>query len=333
VTDQAAKPAMALPAREIPVPTSVSEAAQAVIALGALQPADDYPPLDDLEAWREMIRADEQMMRATIGDRVAGASVQVEEIHADGARVDVITPTGLDPADRRVYLDIHGGALIIGAGELSRAMGTGTAMNLQARVWAVDYRMPPDHPYPTPLDDCVAAYRRLLEERRPEEVVVGGVSAGGNLAAALLLRVRDEGMPLPAAAVLMTPEADLTESGDSFRTNLGLDPLLRRSLMPVNLLYAAGHDMRNPYLSPLYGDFSKGFPPTLLTTGTRDLFLSNTVLMHRALRRAGVAADLLVTEAAGHGGFLGTAPEDADLQREIRTFVHAHWPTGCGPRL
>jgi acetyl esterase/lipase len=94
--------------------------------------------------------------------------------------------------------------------------------------------MPPDHPYPVPLDDCVAAYRALLRDHRPDDIVVGGVSAGGNLAAALILRARDEGLPLPAGAILLTPEVDLTESGDSFRTNLGLDPLLTRSLMPAN---------------------------------------------------------------------------------------------------
>ena len=160
----------------------------------------------------------------------------------------------------------------------------------------------------------MAAYRALLSDRDAGEVIVGGGSAGGNLAAALLLRARDEGLPLPAAAVLLTPEADLTESGDSFQTNLGLDNVLTQSLMPANLLYANGHDLTDPYLSPLFGDFTKGFPPTFLSTGTRDLFLSNTVLLHRKLRSAGVPADLHVLEAAGHGGFLGTAPEDRELR-------------------
>jgi acetyl esterase/lipase len=194
-------------------------------------------------------------------------------------------------------------------------------------VWAVDYRMPPDHPHPAPLDDCVTAYRALLEVREPHEVVVGGASAGGNLAAALILRARDEGLPLPAAAVLITPELDLTESGDSFRTNLGVDTVLARSLMPANLLYASGHDLADPYLSPLFGDFTKGFPPTLLACGTRDLFLSNTVRMHRALRAAGVSAELHVQEAAPHGGFFGAAPEDDELDREVRRFVAEQWGT------
>ena len=185
--------------------------------------------------------------------------------------------------------------------------------------------MPPDHPYPTPVDDCLTVYRSLLREHRPGQIVVSGASAGGNLAAAMILRARDEGLPLPAAAVLMTPEADLTESGDSFETNLGLDNLLTQRLMPANLLYANGHDLTHPYLSPLFADFTRGFPPTILTTGTRDLFLSNTVRLHRALRAAGVPAELHVMEAAGHGGFLGQAPEDADVEAEISTFMDAHW--------
>ena len=153
---------------------------------------------------------------------------------------------------------------------------------------------------------------------------MGGASAGGNLAAALILRARDEGLPLPAAAILQTPELDLTESGDSFRTNLGLDSVLTGSLMPANLLYAAGHDLAHPYLSPLFGDFARGFPPTFLTTGTRDLFLSNTVRMHRALRAADVPTELHVMEAAPHGGFFGTAPEDAQVTRDLRRFVELY---------
>ena len=127
-------------------------------------------------------------------------------------------------------------------------------------TWAVDYRMPPLHPFPAGLDDCVAVFRKALEERAPADIFVGGGSAGGNLAAALILRAKDEGLPMPAALVLGTPEVDLTESGDSFHTNLGFDHVLS-PLMSVNLLYANGHDLTEPYLSPLFGDLT-GFPPT-----------------------------------------------------------------------
>jgi acetyl esterase/lipase len=123
--------------------------------------------------------------------------------------------------------------------------------------------------------------------------------------------------------VLLSPELDLTESGDSFRTNAGID--LMGSLMLPNLLYAGGADLAHPYLSPLFGDFTKGFPPTLLSCGTRDLFLSNTVRMHRALREAGIDAELHVLEAAAHGNFGGNSPEEAGLNREVRRFCEVRW--------
>jgi epsilon-lactone hydrolase len=155
-------------------------------------------------------------------------------------------------------------------------------------------------------------------ERSPDNVFVAGASAGGNLAAALLLRAKDEGLPMPAALVLLSPEVDLTESGDSFHTNLGIDHVLA-PLMHVNLLYAGGHDLADPYLSPLFGDVT-GFPPTFIQTGTRDLFLSNSARMHRKLRASGVEAELHVFEAMPHGGF-GGAPEDLEVGVEVQRFL------------
>lgn len=118
-------------------------------------------------------------------------------------------------------------------------------------------------------------------------------------------------------------QVDLTESGDSFVLNQLIDVLLPRSLMPNNLLYVAGVDLAHPYLSPLFGDFSKGSLPTFIQSGTRDLFLSNAVRLHRALRRAGVPCELHIFEAMPHGGFIG-APEDRELRAEVVRFVR--WP-------
>lgn len=311
------------PARDIPIPGHLSPQAQAFLAI-EMPEAPPYPALDDAEGWRAHVARSNQMVGPSALERASSLAADVEDIEVDGARVYVVTPHGALANPRAVYLDVHGGALIMGGGEICRAWAVAKAQAMGARVWSVDYRMPPDHPYPAALDDCMAAYRALLRERRPEEIVIGGGSAGGNLAAALILRARDEGLPLPAAALLLTPELDLTESGDSFSTNLGLDTLLTGSLMPANLLYAGGQDLRHPYLSPLFGDFAKGFPPTLLSAGTRDLFLSNAVRMHRALRNAGVEAELHVWEAAPHGGF-PNAPETDELDREVRRFAHAHW--------
>jgi epsilon-lactone hydrolase len=318
-----AQPVRRVPARDVPVPSFLSPEAQAILGMGLLQ-ADEYPPLEDLDGWRAMVASRDEFVGSMMADRVSTFDGDVEEIDRDGTRIFVVTPAGTPDEDGGVYLDFHGGGLIMGGGDICRAMGIGVANSVGRRTWTVDYRMPPDFPYPAALDDAVATYRALLDVRGPEQIIVGGASAGGNLAAALILRARDEGLPLPAAAILQTPEVDLTESGDSFRTNLGVDTVLTGSLMPANLLYAAGHDLAHPYLSPLFGDFAKGFPPTFLTTGTRDLFLSNTVRMHRALRAADVPTELHVMEAAPHGGFFGTAPEDAQVTRDLRRFVDLH---------
>lgn len=111
---------------------------------------------------------------------------------------------------------------------------------LGGRCYAVDYRLPPDHPFPAALDDCVNAYRALLDRYSPRRIIVGGQSAGGNLAAAAMLRASDIGLSPPAGFILLTPELDLTESGDSFETERSLDLVLSGSLMAANLVYAAG---------------------------------------------------------------------------------------------
>jgi acetyl esterase/lipase len=311
-----------IPQRVVRPPRTISEQAQASLAAPPSFASPGYPPLDDHDGWRAYIAAaNEGLLPRFAGvEEKIGAAVEVLEV--DGVTVYDISLPGVDPD--RIVLDVHGGALVMGAGECCRAMGVASAARAGARTWSVDYRVPPDHPYPAAVDDCLAVYRALLRTYDPGSIVIGGGSAGGNIAAATILRARDEGLPLPAAAVLMTPELDLTESGDTFQTNLGVDNVLVRSLMGANLLYANGHDLTDPYVSPLFGDFTKGFPPTFLQAGTRDLFLSNAVLMHRKLRAAGIDAELHVWEAMPHGGFGGT-PEDADVALEVRRFVAAHW--------
>jgi monoterpene epsilon-lactone hydrolase len=316
-------PVLHVPARDIPMPTHISPQAQAMLARGPSEPFPDLA-LDDLDGWRQRIAVmDEDVLARIAGAPVADASV--EEVQIDGVRVYVITPKGIGEDDRRVFLDIHGGAFILGGGAVCRHTGLATAARVGSRTWAVDYRMPPDHPFPVGLDDCGAVYRALLSEHRSEDIIVGGGSSGGNLAAALLLRVRDEGLPLPAAAVLLTPAVDFTGAGDTRYTNFGVDTVLSSRTDAARDLYTNGHDRRDPYVSPIYGDFTQGYPPTLLASGTRDVLLSDTVRLHRALRRAGVPAELHVLEAAPHGWFFGQAPEDAELDAEIRRFVNEYW--------
>lgn len=307
--------------RFIPVPSSLSPQAQAFLSMASQFGDGGEPAPDDLEGWRAWIATADEVLVALLGSQPDDPPSTLEEVAVGDVPVYVITPEGApDGGARPIYLDIHGGALVVGGGEACRAMGRKAAAMVRAETWSIDYRMPPDHPYPAALDDCVAVYRHLIEHHPPERIVVGGGSAGGNLAAALMLRARDEDLPLPAALVLLTPEVDLTESGDSFATNLGIDPVLRTKLTASIALYAGGHDLTDPYLSPLFGDFTAPFPPTFIQAGTRDLFLSNAVRLHRGMRAAGVDAELHVFEAMPHGGFFG-APEDQEIAAEVRRFV------------
>jgi acetyl esterase/lipase len=322
MTERPTDATLRVPERTIPVPQHLSP--QAREFLSVVRPASlEYPSLTDTAGWKCHVAATEAMVMRSYLAGQQHAPCEIRELYEGAALAYELTPAGVTAADRRVYLDIHGGALYIGSGEICKAMALATATRHGARVVAVDYRMPPDYPYPAGLEDCLGVYRALLRDHRPQEIIVGGGSAGGNLAAAMLLRARDEGLPLPAGAVLLSPEVDLTESGDTFRTNAGIDGM--SSLMAVNLLYAGGADLADPYVSPLFGDFDKGFPPTLLTAGTRDVFLSNAVRMHRALRAAGVPAELHILEAAPHGGFAHRSPEEAALDHDIRGFCDARW--------
>jgi acetyl esterase/lipase len=287
-----------------------------------------YPALDDLKGWAESVKQSDAIMAGMRLDAAAAPHVTGEAIML-GKVPSYRIALHARPADDagNILFDIHGGALIAGGGDLCRVTGSMMALAYGVTTYAPDYRMPPRFRYPAALDDCVDAYRALLALHPAKRIVVQGSSAGGNLAAALMLRLRDEGLAFPAGLILQSPEVDLTESGDSFKTNLGVDTMLRRPLMPVNLLYAGGHDLADPMLSPLFGDFTKGFPPTVLTSGTRDLFLSNAVRMHRALRKAGIESDLILSEAMPHGGFFG-APEDVQLLAELRQAAGRFWKRG-----
>ncbi len=287
-------------------------------------PPKELPALDDTEGWKIYIAETDAFVRSMVGDVTAHFKGDVENRHLGPCPLYVVTPEGVADDDRPVLFDIHGGAWVLGGGDLCQRTAIASAEAVRVRTWSVDYRMPPDDPFPVPLDDCLTAYRALLDEREPTEIVVSGTSAGGNLAAALILRARDEGLPLPAAVVFNTGAFDLTGSGDSWQINDGLDNVLSGPVEPCTELYAGGHDRREPYISPLFGDLS-GFPPAVLLSGTRDRLLSDNVRMHRALRAAGVEAELHVWEAAGHGGFLGMAPEDAERFAEIRRFAGSHW--------
>lgn len=312
-----------LPARTIPPPTTISDAARGALSTGVSTPAVHRPAPDDLEGWRHAIEASERMWEPIATQMLASSRCTVQTQTIAGVRCYLCTPDSPAAAvSDRVYLYLHGGAFVFGGGRFAEATGAVAAGHLGMTTVSVDYRMPPDHPFPAAPEDCLAVYRDLIDRHGPKKVTIGGSSAGGNLAAAVTLMVRDRGLPLPAAVVLLTPEADLTEAGDTFRTNALLDVALKGGLPECNALYAGGRDLTDPYLSPLYADFARGFPPTLIQSGTRDLFLSNSVLLHRKLRKAGIEAQLHVWEAMPHGGFgFGPVPENEEIHAEVARFI------------
>jgi acetyl esterase/lipase len=313
--------AVDLAARRVPLPAALSEAARVMLAMPR-PAAGAYPDLGDADGWRRLIAARNQASAQMSAPFAARLKADVTAREMGGRAVYVARPQGARLiGEDHVVFDIHGGALIFGGGEANVRFSTAAIALRTGRVaYGVDYRVPPDHAYPAALDDCIAAYRALLAEVPAERIVVSGTSAGGNLAGALLLRARDERLAMPAGALLLTPELDLTESGDSFDTLMGLDVVLTARLMQMNLLYAGGADLADPYLSPLFGDVA-GFPPTLLQAGTRDIFLSNAVRMHRRLRAAGVRAELHVWEGMPHAGFGGLTPEDREVSAELQAFI------------
>lgn len=312
MTDSASQPSSR---HGVPLPSTISPAARADLeARDRLPPA---PPYDTAVpgVW-EKARAQLDPILAQkfrpLRERFNGV---VRPMKAAGVTLYEITPAKLDLPDCAV-LDFHGGAYLFGGGEVAADMAVLQAEANGCVTYALDYRMPPEHPFPAALDDAVAAYAWLIERYDPAKVGLSGLSAGGGLAAALALRLRDEGRPMPGALALLTPEADLTEAGDSMRACV-----YPTSFRQISDLYAAGRDLADPYLSPLFGNFSGGFPPTLICSGTRDFFLSNSVLLHRRLRNAGVAAELHVWEAMPHGGFSGLTPEDDEMRAEIGRFL------------
>ena len=190
-------------------------------------------------------------------------------------------------------------------------------------VYSIEYRLAPEHPFPAGLDDCMAVYKTLEDRLRSGNVVVFGGSAGGGLALAMLLRAKEDGLPMPAALGLFSPWSDLSRTGDSYFANEGRDPVLRwgGNLEYFAAAYAGDRDRKDPLLSPIHGDYD-GFPPTLIVTGTRDLFLSNAVRLSRRMRLAGADAELRVWESMFHGfDLMPGLPEGEQAHAEMADFL------------
>ena len=198
-------------------------------------------------------------------------------------------------------LFLHGGAYSVGSfrnyGHFTWRLGKAA----RARVLALDYRMAPEHPYPAALNDALASYCWLLDQgARPDRILLTGDSAGGGLTLALLLKLRDEGVPLPAGAVALSPWTDLATTGASLHTKADTDPMLVASEIPHHAaMYLGGADPRDPYASPLYGD-PRGLPPTLIQAGGDEVLLDDGVRMAEKMQAAGCDVELQVWPRMPH---------------------------------
>jgi acetyl esterase/lipase len=249
--------------------------------------------------------------------------VTAEPMVVNGVKAYMLTPKNIPDKNRnRLLIHLHGGCYMMFGGEAAIIEGVTMAGYGQIRVLSIDYRRPPTFLYPAALDDAVAAWKGALKMADPDKMGIFGASAGGALTLSTVLRLKEEKLPLPAAIAPGTPMADLTKSSDSFYTNRLVDNVLlgtEGQCQAMAEVYAGGHDLSDPMLSPVYGDMSD-FPPTILTTGTRDLLLSDTVRVHRKLRRAGVDAELHVYEAQAHAYYLKDIPEAEEAFEEMAQF-------------
>lgn len=332
---QPTPPARLLPARALPVPTDVSPEIEAAIARPLAPGWDAIPP--DAAGWRALAAASAEVAAPDVARIKAAYALAVTPGSIAGVPVFRIRPPEVAPRWRgRTLLHLHGGGYVLFPGEAGAGEGMLMAGLAGAEVVSVDYRMAPDHPFPAALDDAAAVWRALAAAGDPRASAVFGASAGGGLTLALMLRMKVEGGPLPAAIAPGTPWADLTGAGDSLQANAFVDNVLVSDAGWVGAaapLYAAGHALTDPLVSPLYGDFA-GLPPAIVTSGTRDLFLSDAVRVHRRLRAAGVDAALQLFEGQSHAQFLEPfAPETAEAFAEIAAFLDARLAPGLAPGL
>lgn len=224
--------------------------------------------------------------------------VDVVEAMLGGAPVLRVQPKGSRPA--RHILHAHGGGFVVGSARGFLPLLGQLARRADAVVTSVDYRLAPEHPFPAAIDDVVAAYRALVADVDPANLAVMGESAGGNAVVAALVRARDEGLPMPAAAVLLSPWLDLTFSGDSMRRNAATEVILEPTLFTQwRDAYVGGGDPADPAISPLFADLA-GLPPIHVQATDAEVLEDDSRRFADAARAVGVDVDLLVVRDLWH---------------------------------
>jgi monoterpene epsilon-lactone hydrolase len=251
--------------------------------------------------------------------------VKCEAVSAGGVPAEWIVPP--NAANDRVILYLHGGGYVMGSINTHRAMIARIARASEAKALALNYRMAPEDPFPTAVDDATAAYRWLLAQGyKPGKIVISGDSAGGGLTLATLLALRDAGTPLPAAAVPISPWADLEGTGASIETRAAADPMVDKAgLLRMAQMYTGDSDPKNPLISPIYADY-KGLPPMLIQVGDAEILLDDSTRVAERARAAGIKVELEAWPEMFHVWhvFAKILPEGQQAIDRIGEYVRAH---------
>jgi epsilon-lactone hydrolase len=240
-----------------------------------------------------------RQLRELLSAQPLPADVTVTAAALGGVPTAEITVEGIEP--RHIVLYFHGGVYVMGDAFLAADLASQVGRRTRAKVISVDYRLAPEHPYPAAVDDALAAYEALLQDgTAPSDIVLAGESAGGGLAIATLVNARDHGLPLPAAAFVMSPYADLTLAGTTMDTKQEVDPLLsRENLQPRVTDYAAGQDAASGLISPVFADLS-GLPPLIIQAGSHEVLLDDAVRLAGQAATADVEVTLDITPGVPH---------------------------------
>ncbi len=254
----------------------------AILQLAAEAPPPADPSPDAMRAWFEAINAQTPLAQG----------VEIEAVSPGAWSGEWVRPSGSQGHGMIVYY--HGGGFLFGSPRSHRAITTHLARLTGLPVLSVDYRLAPEHPAPAAHDDCFAAYRWCLDQGHDAStIVLAGDSAGGNLSLATALRARDQGIPLPAGVVMLSPALDLAGDGESHAT-LADAPLLNKALMDLfNSVYVGEGDLRSPLVTPFYSDL-RGLPPVLIHVGDNEVLRDDSVTVAERLRQAGVKVELKV---------------------------------------
>jgi len=317
-----------VPAKTLPIPQGdVSPQVQKLIGMPLRNGWNVTPKTG--EEWKPIADAGAEPTVKNLPGLLERMAVKVEKSTIDGVRVFIVTPATVKPENQsRTIIHMHGGCYVLNPREAGLPEAVMLAGFGGFKVIAVEYRMPPEAYFPAALDDGMTVYKSVLKNTDAKNIGLIGTSAGGALVLEMGLRARQLGLPMPGAIASGTPMSDVTKVGDTFQTNELVDNVLvsRDGFCDAGAkVYANGHDMKDPLISPVYGDYS-GFAPTILTSGTRDLLLSNTVRVHRKLRDAGIDSFLQVFEGQSHAQYLrdDTAPETKAAFAEITGFFNKH---------